>query len=114
LSAVLLVLDIKTLGTELISRPYIVVGFLAFIVITVLAVTSPKAMVKKLGRNWKKLHKLIYLASILVLVLFFWLNRADYSEPVFYAFILSLLLAYRIFREFAALPKARRKHLNSA
>ena len=50
---------------ELVERPYITVGFSAYLILLVLGITTPKAMVRKLGKNWKRLHRLVYVAAIL-------------------------------------------------
>lgn len=86
------------IGEELIERPFITVGFAAWVILVALGVTSPKAMVKKLGRNWKRLHRLVYLAGFLALVHLLWIQRTDLVEVVFYGAILLLLLGYRAAR----------------
>jgi methionine sulfoxide reductase heme-binding subunit len=96
-SAIFLVLDVRILDKELLSRPYVVVGFVAFLILNALAVTSPNAMVKKLGKNWKVLHRGIYVASMLVVIHFFWQIKADYAEPLLYAFLLGLLFVHRFY-----------------
>ena len=78
------------------ERPYITAGFGAFILLIPLAVTSTHAMRQRLQMAWVKLHKLIYLASVLAILHFWWLVKADVLEPVIYASILALLLAYRL------------------
>ena len=83
---------------ELIERPYITVGFAAYLIILCLGITSPKVMVRKLGKNWKRLHKLIYLASILAVVHLLWILRTNIEEAVFYGSILGVLLGYRLFK----------------
>ncbi|OZG71492.1 sulfoxide reductase heme-binding subunit YedZ [Hahella sp. CCB-MM4] len=96
-SGFLLVLDVSFLLEEVVKRPYVTVGMVAFILMTALAVTSPKAMVRKLGKRWKSLHKSIYLIGVLAVIHYFWLTRADYSEPVFYSAVLTLLLGIRLY-----------------
>ena len=83
---------------ELVERPYITVGFSAFLILIALGVTSPKAMVRKLGKNWKRLHRLVYLAAILGVVHLLWILRTNIGEAVLYGSILALLLGYRIIR----------------
>ncbi len=97
-AASLLVLDVEILLEDIVKRPYVTVGFIAFIILTLLAITSPKPMVRRLGKRWKTLHKGIYLASLLVLIHYFWLTRADYTDPIIYSTLVALLLAYRLFR----------------
>ena len=96
-SGFLLVLDLSNFVDEVIKRPYISVGMIAFVLMTLLAVTSPKFMVRKLGKRWKRLHKSIYLIGILAIVHFTWQTRADFAEPVLYGSILSILLGIRLY-----------------
>lgn len=81
---------------ELVERPYITVGFSAFLILIVLGVTSPKFMVRKLGRRWKRLHQLVYLASVLAVVHLLWILRTDVGEAVLYGGIVAVLLGYRV------------------
>ena len=84
---------------ELIERPYITVGFTSYLILFALGITSPKAMVRKLGKNWKRLHRLVYLASILGVVHLLWILRTDIGEAVLYGSIVFVLLGYRIARK---------------
>lgn len=79
------------------DRPYITVGFAAFLLLIPLAITSTDAMQRKLQSVWVKLHKLIYVISILAILHFWWLVKADLFEPIIYASILAILLGYRVF-----------------
>jgi sulfoxide reductase heme-binding subunit YedZ len=83
---------------DIIERPYITVGFSAFLILTALGATSNKPVMRKLGRNWKRLHRLVYLAAILALIHLTWILRTDLTDAVFYGTILILLLGYRIYR----------------
>jgi sulfoxide reductase heme-binding subunit YedZ len=80
---------------DIIKHPYITVGFLAWLLLIPLAVTSTKGMMKRLGRRWKLLHRLVYLIAILGVIHFTWLVKADYREPLIYGLILSVLLGLR-------------------
>ena len=82
---------------EIIERPYITVGFSAYLILLALALTSPKLMVRKLGKNWKRLHRLVYVASILGVVHLLWILRLDIGPAVFYGTLVFLLLGYRFF-----------------
>ena len=84
---------------ELIERPYITVGFTSYLILFALGITSPKAMVRKLGKNWKRLHRLVYLASVLGVVHLLWILRTDIGEAVLYGSIVFVLLVYRIARK---------------
>lgn len=77
------------------KRPFITIGFLSFILLLPLAITSTKAMQRRLKKRWQTLHRLAYLVPVLVLFHFSWSLKADYSEPVFYAFIFIGLMLFR-------------------
>ena len=81
---------------ELVERPYITIGFLAYIILFLLGVTSTNSMVRRLGRNWKRLHKLIYLASVLAIIHLLWILRTDITEAFIYGTLLVILLGYRV------------------
>ena len=81
---------------DIIKRPFITVGMLAFVLLIPLAATSTNAMIRRLGKNWLKLHKLIYPITILGILHFWWLVKADVREPFIYMAILALLLAERV------------------
>jgi len=80
---------------DIIKRPYITFGMLAFVLLVPLAITSTKKMMKRLGRRWKSLHKLIYVISILGSLHFLLLVKADLREPLIYSLILAALLLVR-------------------
>jgi sulfoxide reductase heme-binding subunit YedZ len=100
--AVYLVLDLQLdfahLGEDILKRPYITVGFLAWLLMTPLALTSSNRAVRALGRRWKKLHRLIYLIVLLACLHFIWLVKADLLEPLIYTAIALGLLFYRLIR----------------
>lgn len=81
---------------EIAERPYITIGFAAYLILLVLALTSPKAMVRRLGRNWKRLHRLVYVAGVLAVIHLLWILRLDIGEAVVYGAVLAVLLGYRI------------------
>ena len=87
------------IAEELVERPYITVGFLAYVILFLLGVTSTNSMVRRLGKNWKRLHKFVYAASILAIVHLLWILRTDVTEAVIYGILLAILLGYRIFRK---------------
>lgn len=87
---------------EIVERPYVTIGFASFVILLVLAITSPQVMVRKLGRNWKRLHKLVYVAGILAVVHLLWILRLDIGAAVFYGAILAVLLAYRVVKKIRA------------
>lgn len=89
--------DWPEIGRDIIKRPFITVGMLAFTLLIPLAVTSTQAMQRRLKRNWVRLHRLVYAIAILGVLHFFWLVKADTARPVSLALALALLLFIRIF-----------------
>ena len=81
---------------DIIDRPYITLGFSALMLLIPLAITSNNAMVRKLGKYWKKLHQLVYAIIILGVLHYLWLTKADYLEPGIYALIAGILLFQRL------------------
>jgi methionine sulfoxide reductase heme-binding subunit len=81
---------------DVMERPYITVGFAAFLILLALAVTSTQGWIRRLGRRWQQLHRLVYVAAVLGVVHFYWQVKADTREPLIYAGILVVLLAARV------------------
>lgn len=90
--------DLRDIVKDVIKRPFITVGFTAFLCLIPLAATSTNAMVKRLGgKRWQSLHRLVYGIAILGVVHYWWLVKKDIREPLLYATILALLLGLRIY-----------------
>lgn len=88
--------DWRAVVLDVLKRPYITVGFAAFVLLVPLAVTSTNAMVRRLGgRRWQALHRSVYGIAILGVVHYWWLVKADVFEPLIYALILAVLLGLR-------------------
>lgn len=83
---------------DIAKRPYITIGFVAFLLLIPLAVTSTHAMMRRLGRRWQKLHRLIYLIALLGVWHFFWQVKKDISEPLTYLAIVLALLGWRAWK----------------
>ena len=82
---------------DLTERPYIMVGFAAFVLLVPLAATSTNAMIRRLGgRRWRALHRIVYAAAIGGVIHYWWLVKADVREPMIYAAVLALLLILRL------------------
>jgi sulfoxide reductase heme-binding subunit YedZ len=81
---------------DIVERPFITVGFLAFVLLLPLAATSTRGMMRRLGRRWQPLHRLVYPIAVLGVIHFVWLVKADWLEPAVYGVILALLLALRL------------------
>lgn len=86
----------ETLLVDIAERPYITVGFTAIVLLVPLAVTSTNGFQRRLGRNWVKLHRLIYAVAMLAVVHYWWQAKADIREPALYALALALLLGIRL------------------
>jgi sulfoxide reductase heme-binding subunit YedZ len=84
---------------DILKRPYITVGFIAFLLLIPLAVTSTNSMMRRLGKRWGQLHKLVYVATAAGVLHYLWLVKADYRQPLIYAVILVVLLAARSWRQ---------------
>lgn len=91
-------LNFRTLFADIAKRPYITIGFAALLLLIPLAVTSTNRMMRRLGRRWQKLHRLIYVIAVLGVWHFYWQVKRDVREPLIYAAILAVLLGYRWFR----------------
>ncbi|RIK99774.1 MAG: sulfoxide reductase heme-binding subunit YedZ [Proteobacteria bacterium] len=88
-------LDWAAIGEDIVERPYVTVGFAAFVLLIPLAATSNRAAMRALGRRWVTLHRLVYPAALLAVVHFLWLVKKDMTEPLVYAAALGALLAAR-------------------
>jgi len=83
---------------DVVKRPYITAGFSAFVILLLLAVTSSKAMMKRLGKRWKSLHQWVYGAGILGCLHYLWLVKRDITNPALYMIGLLVLLSMRLFK----------------
>jgi len=88
-------LQLGELGQELARRPYILVGTVALLALIPLAITSTDRMMRRLGRRWQRLHRLIYPITALGIWHYYWQVKADIREPLIYLGLLALLLAWR-------------------
>ena len=88
--------DLRSVYKDIYKRPFITVGFTAFVSMIPLAATSTQWAIRKLGKRWQKLHRLIYVSASAGVVHYYWLVKKDIRVPVIYAAILSVLLLYRM------------------
>jgi sulfoxide reductase heme-binding subunit YedZ len=89
--------DVAGIVKDIAKRPFITVGFAAFVLMIPLAVTSTNAMVKRLGgARWQALHRLVYAVAIGGVVHYWWLVKRDLTEPAIYAVVIAALLGYRL------------------
>lgn len=89
-------LDFNEIINDIFERPYITVGFLAFLGLIPLAITSNKAMMRALKKRWVQLHRLVYIIAILAVLHYSWAVKLDLREPLIYITILSILLLIRM------------------
>lgn len=89
--------DVDDIIKDIIKRPFITVGFAAFVLLIPLAVTSNNAIIKKLGAKlWQRIHYLVYLIATLAVIHYWWLVKKDLTQPIIYATVFALLFALRI------------------
>jgi len=88
--------DPAAIARDIVKRPFITVGFTAFVLLIPLALTSTQAMMRRLGRRWQLLHRLIYPIAVLGIIHYLWLVKKDLTDPLMYGGILVLLLAGRL------------------
>jgi methionine sulfoxide reductase heme-binding subunit len=92
--------DLAEMWTDVVKRPFITVGFIAFVLLIPLAVTSTNGMIKRLGgKRWQWLHRLIYVVAPLGILHFWWMKagKNDFAEPMLFGTIVALLLGMRIY-----------------
>ena len=86
---------------DVVKRPFITVGFISFVLLIPLAVTSTNAMVRRLGgRRWRNLHRLVYAIAIGAVLHFFWMVKSDIREPLVYAAVLAVLFGVRLWARY--------------
>ncbi len=100
---------VHSVGEDIYKRPFITVGFTAWMTMVPLALTSTAGMIRRLGgRRWNLLHRLVYATAVVGVVHYWWLVKADISRPRNYAIVVGLLLGFRILwakRRAAAVPR---------
>ena len=107
--------DVHEIVKDVIKRPYITVGFAAFVLLLPLAATSTNAMMRRLGgRRWQLLHRSVYVIGVAAIVHYWWLVKSDITQPAIYGAILTLLLGMRLYwawqwRRLPVSPVARSK-----
>jgi len=100
--------DTSFMLEDIAKRPYITVGMATFLILLALAVTSNRFSIRKLGRRWQKLHRLVYVAGIGAVIHFWWLVKADTTEPQRWAAAVGALLGFRMWWAWRSKPSAAR------
>jgi sulfoxide reductase heme-binding subunit YedZ len=103
-------LDLQLIYEAVFEKRYALVGFAAFLILLPLAITSTRGWMKRLGRNWKRLHRLVYLAAFLAVVHFVWLVKSDIREPLAFGAVVALLLIIRLPRIRRAVSSSRNRY----
>src|SRR4051794_37937730 len=88
--------DVNSMVKDVYKRPFITMGFLAFVLLIPLAVTSTKGWIRRLGRRWQALHRLIYVSAICATIHFIWKVKVATGDPTVYATIVAALLGFRV------------------
>ena len=95
----------KSIGEDIYKRPFITIGFSAWVTMLPLAITSTAGWIRRLGgKRWNRLHRLVYLTGILGPLHYWWLVKADVSRPLTYAAVVAMLLGARLFWNRARRP----------
>ena len=81
---------------DIVKRPFITMGFTAYLLLVPLALTSTKGWIRRLGRKWTQLHRLVYIAAICAVIHFAWKVKVFTGDPVVYAILLTVLLGFRL------------------
>lgn len=89
--------DLEAIAEDVFTRRFIFVGMLAFAILLVLTITSTNGMMRRLGKRWQRLHRLVYIAAIAGVVHFIWGQKADIRQPLQYAGVLAALFGVRVY-----------------
>jgi len=98
---------------DIAKRPFVTVGFLAWLLLVPLAVTSTRGMMRRLGRRWQRLHRLVYAIAALGVLHYLWLVKADLLEPLLYGLALVCLIALRWPPLIRQLQRSRDRSVNA-
>jgi sulfoxide reductase heme-binding subunit YedZ len=88
--------DYASMASDIVERPFITLGMTTLLLLVPLAVTSTAGMIRRLGRRWQLLHRLVYVAAVTAILHFWWLVKADIREPRLWALALTVLLGFRL------------------
>lgn len=108
--------NLNAIVQTIVEKRYILVGLFAFLLLLPLAITSTKWWQRRLGRYWRQLHRLVYVAALLAILHYVWLVKSDFREPLLYGAILATLLLLRtphiknIIKKLRTSPKQEKTH----
>lgn len=92
--------DFASMASDIVDRPFITLGMTTLLLLLPLAVTSTAGMIRRLGKRWQLLHRLVYVAAVTAILHFWWLVKADIREPRLWALALSVLFGFRLWWTF--------------
>ncbi|TZF90409.1 protein-methionine-sulfoxide reductase heme-binding subunit MsrQ [Cognatilysobacter lacus] len=101
-------MDWSQIGAAIAKKPFVTVGFAAWLMLVPLAATSFQRAMRALGRRWGQLHQLVYAIAVLAVLHFWWLVKSDIREPALYAAIASVLLGWRLWKRLRPASSPRR------
>jgi sulfoxide reductase heme-binding subunit YedZ len=101
--------DLGSVWADVVKRPFITAGMAAFLLMVPLAITSTKGWIRRLGRRWQLLHRLVYLSGAAAVLHFIWKVKVVIGEPVYYAVLLGVLLGFRLLWKLRPAPQLRRQ-----
>jgi sulfoxide reductase heme-binding subunit YedZ len=101
-------MDFGIIVEDVIKRPYVTVGFTGLLLLLPLALTSTRGAMRRLGRRWQQLHRLVYVVAVLGCIHFYWQVKADVREPLLYLGMLAVLLGWRWLKNRDRLSRAFR------
>jgi sulfoxide reductase heme-binding subunit YedZ len=87
--------DVASMAADVVKRPFITLGMTTFLLLLPLALTSTAASIRRLGKRWTQIHRLVYLAAVTAVIHFWWVVKADFREPRWYALAVTILLTFR-------------------
>lgn len=105
--------DPAAIVKDIIKRPFITVGFAAFVLLIPLAATSTQTMMRQLGRRWQQIHRLVYLIALLGVIHYLWMVKKDLTEPLVYGGVLAVLLILRLPWGMSLLQAARNRWMTN-
>jgi sulfoxide reductase heme-binding subunit YedZ len=103
--------DVMAMARDIVKRPFITVGVSAFALMLPLAITSTNAMMRRLGRRWSELHRLVYAVAPLAILHFWWLKagKNNFFEPAIYGLVVAVLLGARLWWRWRSAYAGRRR-----
>ena len=87
--------NVSGMAADIVKRPWVTIGMTTFLLLLPLAITSTAGWIRRLGKRWLQLHRLVYVAGVTAVIHFWWVVKADFREPRLFALALAILLSFR-------------------